>query len=88
MFDIRRVRDTVRKRVAILRNATEEQIHEVWSNAIREELQSALRLAAEVRSKALTPRCHHPEQGWIMVEREQVARADDLLRRFCAAFIP
>lgn len=86
MFDIRRIREKVIERSKSLRQLDEEVIHTLYAKAIQEELEVARNTARKLRDDVLAPRCSHPDQGWIMLEKKQVVEAVKALSDFVASF--
>lgn len=82
MVNLGIIRKTVLAKLAAIRNASEEVIHETYARAISFELISAKHKAIQLRQLLAEARVRHPQNGWVMLERGEVERFEALLSQF------
>lgn len=82
MVNLRIIRETVLAKLAAIRNASEEVIHETYARAISSELMAAKDNAIQLRQLLTEARVRHPQHGWVMLERGEVERFEALLSQF------
>lgn len=88
MFSPRDVCERARKKLAILRNVTQESVHDVYEAIMYEEIRDARGAVARLRILVTDRAAHHPGKGWIMVTPEQQAEVVERLRDIEAQMTP
>lgn len=75
-FSFSKVRDRVLLRLAAIRHPNEDHIHEAYQREINAENEEASKAAAKLAGlldeRLRWAKVRHPEQGWVMLSREDV----------------
>ena len=71
MFNPRIVKEKVMKRAAIIGVKTEEQLHDLYTKVMYEELEAARFAVLSLTTQFESCVARNPSKGWIMVNAEQ-----------------